>query len=385
MGPVWDALSNGQAYERCDGHGCERRDAIERPDWGLRFCDDCFAAHAESNSAAKSELDQYDDRLSSSRVDLVSLIRDGIPEREYVPGGDGWLLKRKRYLVYSPAGVGKSLGFEIVAVEIVRKGGTVAIIDVENGAEEYARRLELILDDDENLASACSERPRYYEYPMLSLEWSSSDWAETLADCDVVIFDSSRQVLSTLGLAEDGNDDYSRFMARMVMPLSKAGQTTVILDNTGHDGDRPRGASAKSQLNEVSYALSAPDGDLDPETERRLVWRRTRGRFASAVPKALAQRIGGGVHTPPEPLEDHDERGSQDFRPTGYMERVSRYIEANGGCSQNAIVNNVEGKKKHLVQALDRLEDEGYIHRPDGSNNSKLHRSITPYREADDA
>ena len=43
-------------------------------------------------------------------MDLVQHIREGIPKRAYVPGGEGWLIVGKRYLVYSPAGVGKSLG-----------------------------------------------------------------------------------------------------------------------------------------------------------------------------------------------------------------------------------------------------------------------------------
>jgi KaiC/GvpD/RAD55 family RecA-like ATPase len=77
-----------------------------------------------------------------------------------VPGADGWLLRGKRYLVVAAAGMGKSLGWLIVAVETVRAGGTVAMVDVENGADEYARRLELIVGDDQDLGapapSACA-------------------------------------------------------------------------------------------------------------------------------------------------------------------------------------------------------------------------------------
>jgi hypothetical protein len=114
--------------------------------------------------------------LEGSRVDLIERIRDGIPEREYVPGCEGLLIRGKRYLVYSPCGVGKTIGMLIVGVESVRQGGTVVIIDVENGADEYARRLELIIGDDPDLAAACSERLRYYEYPALSLEWGEEEW-----------------------------------------------------------------------------------------------------------------------------------------------------------------------------------------------------------------
>ena len=83
------------------------------------------------------------------------------------------------------------------------------------------------------------------------------------------------------------------------MPLSKAGRTTVILDNTGHEGDHPRGASAKRDLNEVLFSMTAPE-EFDLESEGRLIWRRTRQRFAGAIPKALEQRIGGGMYGLPD-------------------------------------------------------------------------------------
>jgi AAA domain/Toprim-like len=155
--------------------------------------------------------------LAAARVDLVQMIREGIPEREYIPGCEGWLIRGKRYLVFSVSGTGKSLAWLAVAVEIVAHGGTVVIIDVENGGDEYARRLECILrgrDDRDALAAARSERLAYYAFPALRLEWTEADWTAALEPADVVVFDSSRLVLSSVGLAEDSNDDYARFMVR---------------------------------------------------------------------------------------------------------------------------------------------------------------------------
>ena len=72
-------------------------------------------------------------------------------------------IRGKRILMYAASGVGKTFAMQVQGVEIVRQGGTVAAIDVENGADEYARRLEGIIGDDADLAAACSERLRYYE------------------------------------------------------------------------------------------------------------------------------------------------------------------------------------------------------------------------------
>jgi hypothetical protein len=189
-------------------------------------------------------------------------------------------------------------------------------------------------------------------------------------------------VLSALGLAEDANDDYATFMGRMIMPLSKAGKTTAVLDNCGHEGDHPRGASAKRDLNEVLFSLTAPD-EFDLETRGRLIWRPTRQRFAGATPKALEQRLGGGEYGLPIPIaDDEDHHDDQKFRPTVLMQRVSQYVEFDEGCSQTAVLKNVDGKESYIVKALQILIEEGYIRRELGPRNSKLHYSVTPYRAA---
>ena len=142
--------------------------------------------------------------LAAARVDLVEIIRNGIPERQFVPGCEPWLISAKRYLVPAPAGTGKSLAAAVIAVEIVDNGGSVAILDVENGAEEYAARLaDILTDRSEEVAQACSERLRYYAWPALRTDWGADEWAAALGGVDLVIFDSSRLMLSAAGLVED--------------------------------------------------------------------------------------------------------------------------------------------------------------------------------------
>ena len=81
-----------------------------------------------------------------------------------------------------------------------------------------ARRLEDILKArdggvDGSLADACAEQLRYYDWPCLSLRWDEADWVAALAEAGGV-FDSSRMVLTSIGLAENEADDYSKFMRR---------------------------------------------------------------------------------------------------------------------------------------------------------------------------
>jgi hypothetical protein len=282
--------------------------------------------------------------LEEARVDLVERVCEGIPERSFVPGC-AWIIAGKRYLMPSPSGEGKSLAALVVAVDVVEAGGTVAILDVENGGDEYARRLADVLDArdaDGSLSRACSERLRYYEWPHVRIAWGAEEWAAAFAGVDLVVFDSSRLLLSAVGLGEDSNDDYARFANALLMPLSRAGVTTLTLDNTGHEGDRARGASAKRDLNEVVYTVTVgKDFDRDQTGHVRLERQRT--RFAE-LPPELHVPLGGGVYGPlieeaaPRPEGD-------DFRPTTLMERISEAIEQEPGMSTNDALGAVTGKR----------------------------------------
>ena len=82
------------------------------------------------------------------------------------------MIRGKRYIMLSPSGAGKSLVALAKAVSIVERGGTVAILDVENGADEYARRLDDVLAArDPSAREACRERLAYNEWPTLRLTW----------------------------------------------------------------------------------------------------------------------------------------------------------------------------------------------------------------------
>lgn len=323
--------------------------------------------------------------LVASYVDLVAHIRAGIPEPAHVPGGEPWLRKGKRYLIPAPAGTGKSLAALIIAVTVVEHGGTVIVLDVENGADEYARRLADILrvrDHNGRLAGACQQRLRYHEWPRFSLAWKPDTWAEAIDGADLVIFDSSRLALSSVGLAEDSNDDYSHFVSALVVPLARAGATTMILDNTGHaDTDRARGASSKADLNEVVYTLKAgAPFDRDQAGHLRLV--RTRSRF-SGLPRELHIHVGADTYT--APVVADSEHTTTAFRPTHLMETASRVIEETPGLSRNAVIAAVGGKKDYAAQAVALLVAEGYVVIESQRGQANLHSSVKPFREAEDA
>jgi hypothetical protein len=314
-------------------------------------------------------------------VDLVALIRDGIPAPAYVPGGEPWLRKGKRYLIPAPAGAGKSLAALVVAVTVVEHGGTAVILDVENGSDEYARRLEDILgarDLDGTLTEACRQRLHYHDWPRFSLAWTPEAWAEAIDGADLVIFDSSRLSLSSVGLAEDSNDDYAAFMAALVVPLTKASSTTIVLDNTGHDGAHARGASAKGDLNEVVYALTV-GAEFDQDKAGHVRLTRKRERF-SGLPRSVRIELGRNTYTAPTVADAEDAATGDVWRPTGYMERVSRFIEDNPGCSKTTLRAGIVGKNEFIDLALAALIRDKHVERLE-EGKAHRHYSVSAFTE----
>jgi AAA domain len=199
--------------------------------------------------------------LETSRVDVIGRISDGIPPREYVPGAEELLPKGKRIHVAAEKKTGKSLSVAVVAaVQIVAAGGSVVVLDRENGSDEYARRLRDVLharDADAPFRERVRERLRYHAWPTLSLQWGE-DYPAAFDGADVVIFDSSRSHLTPLGLKEDLSDDFAAFTTALIDPLMQAGITTIILDNSGHlEKDRPRGTSSKGDLCDIAFTMKA--------------------------------------------------------------------------------------------------------------------------------
>jgi hypothetical protein len=109
--------------------------------------------------------------LSGSRVDLLALIDNGIPERKWLPASRQMLARAARHHIAAPMKSGKSLGLLTHVVNMVDAGARVTILDRENGADEYARRLKAILANrPPKTREAVRERLTYHAWPRLQLE-----------------------------------------------------------------------------------------------------------------------------------------------------------------------------------------------------------------------
>lgn len=238
----------------------------------------------------------FEARFLKRTVDLVQIIREGIPPREYHVLSEGMLVKGKKHQCPGPAKTGKSLVWLAHFARMAMAGERIIVLDRENGQDEYARRLNAIINDWKLTAiqiQAVQENLTYVEFPALR-----SNDADDLRmymrrqKIDLIAFDSQRMFLTDLGLGEDKADDYAKFMAYIVDPVNQDDVTTLILDNTGHgEPERSRGTITKVDLNEVTLVMSVDEPfDLDQRGRVRLQIKET--RFGNRGTWTMS--IGGG-------------------------------------------------------------------------------------------
>jgi hypothetical protein len=208
------------------------------------------------------DTDDFQRRVVATRVDLVDLIKNGLPPLEFLPKSEGMLIKGRRHLIAAPRKEGKSIAMLAHWARIALEEERVMILDRENGAQTYAERLDAIIQAWDLGARDLTRLRRnlhYYEFPRLR-PIDGEYLADLARGAAVVVFDSQRMFLTDLGLRESESDDYAEFMTIVIEPLFRAGVATVILDNTGHnDRSRSRGTSAKGDLNELLFTLKAED------------------------------------------------------------------------------------------------------------------------------
>jgi hypothetical protein len=76
-------------------------------------------------------------------------------------------------------------------------------------------------------------------------------------NADLLVIDSLPRILGRLGLNESEPAHVQHFVTTYIDPLVGAGAAVLALDNTGHSATgRPRGASSKEDLFELSYRIT---------------------------------------------------------------------------------------------------------------------------------
>jgi AAA domain len=274
-------------------------------------------------------------------------------------------------------------------VERIQKGEHVLYIDFEDEATTVVSRLLALGLERE----AIIERFHYIrpDEPLTDAGFGQVHEELSIYEPTLAVIDGMTDALALHGIDLRDNTEVANWMRGLPMMLRDRGMAVVITDHVIKDSEsRGRwsiGAQHKLAKTDVQYRLKV-EKPLGRGLVGRVLVRVEKDRPGHvrriANGKTVAELIAssnrdGDMVLELQPVDT--ETGT--FRPTGYMEKVSRAVEAEPGLSIRKVREAVPGGNEYIDRALEVLvRDEWMEMRKEGA--AQCHYVLRPYREAED-
>jgi hypothetical protein len=207
----------------------------------------------------------------------------------------------------------------------------------------------------------------------------------------LAVFDAFNASLGLHGLDPTSTVDVERFLRHVVNPLCDLGPAVALSDHVVKKADArgkyAYGSERKQTGVDVHLGMKAIEA----------IGRGRRGRSKLTVHKdrpgfldrpspglfVLDSNESGRLSWRIEPDHGTGENGA--WRPTGYMEKVSQYLElVREPQSRTQIVEGVTGKAEHIRVAIDRLIAEEFAVEFKGDRGARLVKLLGIFREAEE-
>jgi hypothetical protein len=307
------------------------------------------------------------------------------------PGIGGLLYEGRRIVISGEDDAGKTMLLLGISADELRAGRGVVWIDTdEMGASAVLERLRAFGADDDTIR-------RRFAY--LRPEEAISDAArvDVIAllrerNARLLVNDAFNASLALHGYSPKATEEVEAFWQRVVAPFCRVGAAVVLPDHV---------VKEKEARGRYAYGSERKATGCDLHLGMKVIDPFARGRRGKA--KITVHRDRVGFLRRPSPglfVLDSDERTGRlawqleatdevtetgGFRPTGYMERVSKHLEEVAEPqSRDAIEKAVGGHAKHVRRAIDVLLAEEYAVEFPGERNARLVKHVRPFREADE-
>jgi hypothetical protein len=324
----------------------------------------------------------------------ATLLRRGDSQGLFYPG--------RVHSLYGESESGKSWITMIAAAQLLDDSGRVLVVDFESDPGTVTGRLIALGVPRETLAACLTyirpdERPSVVDQAYISL------FSEAF---DLAVIDGVTEALVMFGGASKDNDAITAWLRYFPRALARrTGAAVVLVDHVAKDKDtRGRfaiGGQAKlAGLDGAAY-LVEPKTAIAPglrgEIEIRITKdrpghvRSNSGEYRNSDRTQLAATVildsSGSAGTTwqvnvPEHLDEGEKHAP--FRPTWFMEAVSRWLENNSEASTKAVREAIGKRAVHVDQALQRLLEEGYVTRSEGPRRANMWTFVKAFREVDD-
>lgn len=329
-------------------------------------------------------------------IDLVAIARqiiDGtyqptMPTVLDVENGMPLFYKERVNLLFGESGGGKTWIALAAIAATVAVGRRALMIDYEDNPNGIAERLVAL--------GVTLEQMRNLDYinPTQSM---SSGW-EALADTphvyDLVVLDSTGEAMAAGGVNSNDDGEVAQWFAIVKKFLRLPGKPAVItldhvpknqegqlLFSIGSQRKRAAITGASYRVDTIKEPAKGKDGELKLTVAKDRPGNRPKNTIACHI--EMRSLEGGrlevvAVHKQPSLTDDGK------FRPTGYMQRVSNWLDFHPKASARDIRDGVTGKTTVVNEALAVLVAEGYVKVEPGPRGASMHTLVRPYSEAAD-
>lgn len=292
--------------------------------------------------------------------------------------------------LFGESGGGKTWVSLAAVAEVVSAGECALVIDYEDNAAGIAERLVLLGLSDEAIG-----RVRYLN-PSTSLGLGVDALERLALSCALVVLDSTGEAMAAGGTNPNADEEVARWFV-LVKHLCRlpGAPAVVVLDHVPKDKDAPSAYAIGSQRKRAAVTGAAYRVDTLKEPAKgrdgrlRLTVAKDRpGNRAKGTTAALVEMTAGAGGTLAIRCHITDAQAAAEsgvrFRPTVYMEKVSRWLEINPKASKRRIYDAIKGKRDVFEIALEVLVEEGFAAVEDGPRGSLLYSSVGAFRELQD-
>jgi hypothetical protein len=285
---------------------------------------------------------------------------------------------------------GKSWLGKVLSLEVIRGGGTVVWLDLEDSARSVVRRMLALGATPEELLRLF----RYIQPGERLTPATEIDLRLELHDASLVVIDAANEAMALAGFDPNKNVDVAGWYSTVPRLATDAGATVLVLDHVAKDPAAQRGAVGAGHkiaaIDGASYRVDAvtPFGRGSIGLVR-LRLTKDRPGYVRGLLGPGREPVAAEVHfdaTDPAALvvEVRPPAGGEgeSWKPTRLMQKISRHLEgASEPVSMRELLRAVPGKRDYLIEALEALVEGGYVGREKGPRNASLHVSLRPFRE----
>lgn len=366
---------------------------------------------AASTGTSDASTDEDEQPASWARIDLTPFL-DGtyeppVPTMFQRADGVCLLYPGRTHSFHGESESGKSLVLQLEAVRILAEGGQVLYIDFEDEPDSVIGRL---LD----FGATREQITIGFDYRQPSVNPNSTydelnAWTDMLNQhYDLCVIDGVTDSLSIFGFGSNENDDVAKWARLLPRNIARrTGAAVVVIDHVAKSNET-RGRFAvggQAKMNTLTGAgftveINKPLGkDMRGVVVLRVAKDRggyLRSRSGPMRANDRTQEVcrvvvdsTGDISTwtieTPEGLQLTAGGAVAPFRMTGFMERISKVLEAaDDPLTLRALKELVGGNKDRFAAGLRSLIDEGYVNVTTGQRNATMHASMHPYRQAAD-